>query len=112
MIVPLMIWSARTDIDSQAWKAEITTATSTAATSPTISAGVAPKTDPGSPGPRIPTAATPTAHPAKALASIVPSMPIFTTPDRSHSTPQRAPRISGVPARRMNGAMFGTMSTR
>ena len=40
--------------------------------------------------------ATPTTQPVNALASIVPSMPMLTTPDRSHMTPHMAPRASGV----------------
>ena len=42
MIVPLMIWSARTEIDSHAWTAAIATPVSNAARVATSSAGVAP----------------------------------------------------------------------
>ena len=47
--------------------------------------------------------ATPTTQPTKAVASMMPSMPMLTTPDRSHSTPHRAARAMGVAARRMIG---------
>jgi hypothetical protein len=46
----------------------------------------------------------------KAEASIVPSMPMLTTPDRSHSTPHSAPSASGVAERMMIGAIGGTMA--
>ena len=47
------------------------------------------------------TAALPTMAPAKAPASSMPSMAMFTTPDRSHRTPARAPKISGDARRRV-----------
>ena len=48
MIVPLMIWSAFTDIDSQAWTADTRTPASSASARAPISAGEAPKSGPGS----------------------------------------------------------------
>jgi hypothetical protein len=35
-------------------------------------------------------------QPKNAEANIIPSIPIFTTPDLSQNTPQRAPRVNGV----------------
>ena len=49
----------------------------------------------------------PAYQPTNAAASIIPSIPMLTTPDRSHMTPHRAPSASGVAARRMIGAMTG-----
>ena len=46
MIVPLMIWSALTEIDSQAWTSETRRRAGPPATSATSSAGVMPKTGP------------------------------------------------------------------
>ena len=54
----------------------------------------------------------PTTHAVNADASIVPSMPMLTTPDRSHMTPHRAPRASGGTDRMMIGALVGTTSMR
>ena len=48
MIVPLMIWSARTEIDSQAWTSETSTPASSARTSATMSAGDGAEDRPGS----------------------------------------------------------------
>ena len=56
-------------------------------------------------------ATTLTIQAEKAPMSIVPSMPMLTTPERSHITPHSAPKANGVAARRMNGAMAGTSST-
>ena len=110
MIVPLMIWSARTVIDNQAWTSEMSSAVSRAATRAINSAGVIPKIGDGSAG-RSGATATPTIQATKALASIVPSIPMLTTPDRSQITPHRAPRASGVAACRRSGEMSGTMWT-
>ncbi len=35
-------------------------------------------------------------QPKKAPASIMPSMPMLTTPDRSQNTPESAPSVRGV----------------
>ena len=35
-------------------------------------------------------------QPKNAAASIMPSMPMLTTPERSQNTPESAPRVSGV----------------
>ena len=64
----------------------------------------------GSP-PRVGPRATPTIQPMKA-ASIAPSMPMLTTPDRSQRTPTSAASAMGVADRRMIGAMIGDGSTR
>ena len=48
MIVPLMIWSALTEIDSQAWTNDTTTADRRAHSSAATRAGDAPKNGPGS----------------------------------------------------------------
>ena len=45
--VPLMIWSARTEMDSQAWSADTSIPASIAAMTPMTSAGVAPKIELG-----------------------------------------------------------------
>src|SRR5437016_6658434 len=96
MIVPLMIWSARKEIDSHAWRAEIRTAT-VSATAVAIRSGIViPNIGNACGLPNIGLTATPTTHAVKAAASIVPSIPILTTPDRSQSTPQSAARASGV----------------
>ena len=50
---------------------------------------------------------SPTTQPVKAAVSIVPSMPMLTTPDRSQTTPHRAPKAIGVAAARMIGALVG-----
>ena len=111
MIVPLMIWSARSEIDSQPWSSEIPTATITAASTAPIRVGVIPKISVGS-VPRIGVRARPATQPVNAAASIVPSIPMLTTPDRSHSTPHSAPRASGVAERRMIGEIGGTIAMR
>ena len=64
------------------------------------SAGVAPKKNDGSAWTAWPTSDA-TYQPTKALASIMPSMPMFTTPERSFITPHSAPRASGVARARM-----------
>ena len=51
MIVPLMIWSARIEIDSQAWRSETSIPVAIAATTPTGSGMVSPKNGDGSIGP-------------------------------------------------------------
>ena len=51
-------------------------------------------------------------QPVNAATSIVPSMPMFTTPDRSQTTPHRAPKAIGVAARRMIGALVGRTAIR
>ena len=98
MIVPLMIWSARSEIDSQAWRAEIRTATTTAATRQMRSGIVIPKMSLGAGLPNIGFTATPTTQAVNALASIVPSMPMLTTPERSHMTPHSAAGPAASPA--------------
>ncbi len=50
---------------------------------------MAPKTGPAS-APRTGARKTPAVQPTNAAASIVPSMPMLTTPDRSHITPHSA----------------------
>ena len=90
MIVPLMIWSARTLIDSQAWSSAMSMPERIAAMSAMTRGSVSPKNGVGVPWPSTPTAATPTIQPTNAATSIIPSMPMLTTPDRSHMTPHSA----------------------
>ena len=59
--------------------------------------GEAPKIGPCS-LPRIGSRKTPADQPTKAATSIVPSMPMLTTPDRSHMTPHRAANAIGTAA--------------
>src|SRR5215212_4182386 len=106
MIVPLMIWSARTEIDNQAWSAEIRTPARIAASSAKASVGVIPNAMLGL-EPRIGPANTPAYQPTKAALIMIPSIPMLTTPERSHSTAQRAARAMGVAAWRMNGEIVG-----
>ncbi len=112
MIVPLMIWSALTEIDNQAWTSDTTTPARIASTSATSSVGVTPKTGPIGVDPKTGTRYAPAVQPTKAATSIVPSMPMFTTPERSHMTPHRAAKAMGVAARRMIGEIAGKMAIR
>ena len=111
MIVPLMIWSARTEIDSQAWSRATRTADRTATTKAMRSAGVTPKNGDGSAG-RSGARTMPTIQPTKAAVSIIPSMPMLTTPERSHITPHRAARTIGVADCQMIAALSGRTSMR
>jgi len=70
MIVPLMIWSTRRLMDSQACSSDTRTADRTAATRPINRAGVMPS-GPGSIGPRIATAAIATIQPGASAAVTV-----------------------------------------
>src|SRR6266567_2375484 len=97
MIVPLMIWSARTLIDNHAWTKEMTRPATTAAANATMSAGVIPN-GPSDDDPRIGTARTPAYQPTNAAAIMIPSIPMLTTPARSHITPHSAARAIGVAA--------------
>ena len=95
MIVPEMIWFARTVIDSQACNAETATPAAIAATTPTNSGNVMPS------GPGLVVGAPPftsaaTYQPTNAANSIIPSMPMLTTPERSFMKPHRAPSAMGV----------------
>ena len=110
MIVPLMIWSARTEMDSQAWTAEKRRPVRRAASTPMTIAGVAPKRNDGSARTAWPTSDA-TYQPVKALASIMPSMPMFTTPERSFIIPHIAPRAIGVASARMIVEFEVTTST-
>ena len=94
--VPLMIWSARTVIDSQAWSSETSIPATTAARTPTTSAGVdAEDRRPAAPG--IASLTTIAAmKPTNARVSIIPSMPMLTMPLRSFITPHSAPSAIGV----------------
>jgi hypothetical protein len=102
MIVPLMIWSARMVIDSHACRSETSTPVAMPASTPMRSAGVAPKTGDGS-ADTTPAARPATRKPTKAEVSIMPSMPMFTTPERSFMIPHRAPKASGVARPNMIG---------
>ena len=99
MIVPLMIWSARTVIDSQAWTSRDDHA---APGSPRRSADEQRHRDArrrpiAAAGTSWPTT-TPADQPTKAAVSIMPSMPMLTTPDRSYMTPHSAPSAIGTAA--------------
>ena len=96
MTVPLMIWSARTLMHSQAWSIETAMPARTAATTPTSRAGVAPKTAPGTASGIASSTTTAAMNPTNAAVSIIPSMPMFTMPLRSFMTPHSAPRAMGV----------------
>src|SRR5665811_1069017 len=76
MIVPLMIWSTRNVIASQACSSDTAMPARIAASSPT--------------------AAAPMTQPTKAVVSMIPSRPILTTPERSHRTPQSAANAIGT----------------
>ena len=56
--------------------------------------------------------ATPTTQAVNAAASIVPSIPMLTTPERSHITPHRAARASGVACCMMFGELAGMTAIR
>ncbi|OLE77617.1 MAG: hypothetical protein AUG02_01445 [Chloroflexi bacterium 13_1_20CM_2_70_9] len=56
--------------------------------------------------------AKPVRYPKNAAMSMMPSMPMFTTPERSHTTPQSAPRASGVARARMIGSRSGSTTNR
>ncbi len=111
MIVPVMIWSALTDIDNQACRVATTTPDRMARARATSRTGVMPNTM-ASPAPMTGSRKTPDAQPTKAAVSIVPSMPMLTTPERSHSTPHRAAKAMGTAARRVIGAMSGRVASR
>src|SRR3954465_1318860 len=89
MIVPLMIWSALTEMLSQAWRRETSTADATAIAKAMRSTGAIPKKALGSDG-NIGARITPASQPTKAAVNIIPSMPMLTTPDLSHITPHSA----------------------
>ena len=73
---------------------------------------VIPKMSLGLGVPKIGWIATPTTQAVNAAASIVPSIPMLTTPERSHSTPQMAARASGVACCMMFGPFGGMTATR
>ena len=111
MIVPLMIWSARTLMDSHACNAETTTPDSRATISPITSARLAPN-KPRSTDPIEGASSTPAYQPTKAAVIMIPSMPMLTTPARSHITPHNAAKAIGVAAWRIPGAMLGSTAMR
>ena len=59
---------------------------------------------------KIGPSSTPAYQPTNAATSIVPSMPMLTTPERSHMTPHRAAKPNGTAARKMAGANTTTTS--
>ena len=83
MAVPPTIWSTLKRMASPASRAASTTPTAMPPTTPI----------------QLLPVALPTIAPAKAPPSSMPSMAMLTTPDRSQSTPARAPRMSGVARR-------------
>ncbi len=112
MIVPLMIWSARIEMLSQAWSTDTTAPASIAANTPISNAGVAANNpSEGSPPMALLTTRA-TMNPAKALISIIPSMPMLTTPLRSFITPQSAPSAIGTASPSTIGAMSGITEIR
>ena len=50
-------------------------------------------------------------QPKKADESIIPSMPMFTTPARSQKTPDKAPRVSGVATAMVVASMLVTINS-
>src|SRR5918999_4531271 len=110
MIVPLMIWSDLTLIESHAWTAATIMPLTMAAATEMRRTIVKPPIAVGSP-PMLGPSRTPTYQPTNAAVSIVPSMPMLTTPDRSHMTPQSAANAIGVAERMMLGAKVWTTSS-
>ena len=110
MIVPEMIWSARTVIDSHAWASETRTPVASPASSP-ISSGRVMPSGPAACG-RKPEVIEATYQAPKALASIMPSMPMFTTPLRSFMKPHSAPRPMGVESVMISPPFWTTTWTR
>ena len=106
MTVPLMIWSARTLIDNQACSTETSIPAPIAARTPTSNAGVAPKNALGSASGIASLTTTAAMNPTNAAVSIIPSMPMLTTPLRSFITPHSAPSAIGVASARVCGARF------
>ena len=107
MMVPLMIWSARTEIDSQAWTADTAMAARMATARPISSGSVMPMTPIFRSGRNC--AAMEDVHQAtKAAVSIMPSMPMLTTPERSFMKPHRAPSTIGTAAAMIVGARMGS----
>jgi len=111
MIVPLMIWSTRRLIDSQPCTSDAIMPMAIAASSPASRAGVIPNTRMGEAG-RAWSTSEVTNQPVNALPSIIPSMPMLTTPERSFMTPHMAPKASGVASARMIVPLVITTWTR
>ena len=110
MMTPLMIWSAPIEIESHACSAERIIAATIAAMTPTMSAGRGRERAPERVG-RERLRHNPAArNPTNAADSIIPSMPMFTMPDRSFMTPHSAPSAMGVARPSMIGAMPGVIS--
>jgi hypothetical protein len=84
---PAMIWSARTEIVSQPWTTPRIAPTRTATPTPATRAAKLPIDS---------CSRNPVRYAANAVVSMIPSIPMLTTPDRSHMTPHRAPRASGA----------------
>jgi hypothetical protein len=100
-------------IDSLACAVEARTPARSAAPSPTSSAGVAPNSSPiGCWSGNAASMTTAVVQPTNADSSIIPSMPIFTTPVRSFMNPHRAPSAIGVHSATMTGAIEGRTWTR
>ncbi len=97
---------------SHARIAASTTPDSTASITPIRRGAVIPKTVTPSLSPNVAMATEPIAKPANAPVSIMPSMPMLTTPERSFMKPHMAPRAMGVAAPMMVGAMIGRTSMR
>ncbi len=112
MMVPLMIWSARIEIDSQAWRAETSIPVAIAATRPAMIGRVAPKIGDGLVGPIVWATRAAARNAVNAELSIIPSMPMFTTPERSFMIPHSAPRAIGAASATKIGAISGTVATR
>ena len=112
MIVPLMIWSARIEIDNQAWRSDTSMPMATAATTPARIGIVAPKIGEGAIGPIAWATRAATRNAVNAELSIIPSMPMFTTPDRSFMIPHKAPSAIGAASATKIGAITGTVVMR
>ena len=97
MIVPLMIWSACTD-DRQPGMHEPRRASPTAIASDERDQqrrrDAEDRRSGSSRGPA--TRSTPTIQPTNAARASIPSMPMLTTPERSHRTPHRAAKAIGI----------------
>ena len=109
-MTPLMIWSTRTLMASHACRSASSMPAARAATRPISSGQVMPKTGRSGSLPRNEAAAAAMIQPTKAPTSMMPSMPMLTTPERSHSTPQSAARAMGTATRTDVWARMGSRS--
>ena len=101
MIVPLMIWSARTMIDSQAWSSRDDASPASDGRDDADQERRRRAEDGRGARPGIALGDERRGHdqPTNAAVSIIPSMPMLTTPERSLITPHSAPSAIGVAER-------------